>query len=70
MNPAECTLSREYEFGTGILAQFKLAVLSHYSYIFSNGRSALLVDPGRELEAYLAYLELHPLQHLLRLLAR
>lgn len=62
MNPAECTLSREYEFGSGILAQFKLAVLSHYSYIFSNGRSALLVDPGRDLDAYCAYLEKHQLK--------
>ncbi|MGE4563810.1 MAG: rhodanese-like domain-containing protein [Victivallaceae bacterium] len=62
MNPAECTLSREYESGTGTLAQFKLPVLSHYSYIFSNGSSALLVDPGRELDAYQAYLEKHNLK--------
>lgn len=33
--------------------QFNLAVLSHYSYILVSGRDALVVDPGRDVEAYL-----------------
>jgi glyoxylase-like metal-dependent hydrolase (beta-lactamase superfamily II)/rhodanese-related sulfurtransferase len=35
--------------------QFNLAVLSHYSYILASGKDALVVDPGRDVEAYLAF---------------
>ena len=34
--------------------QFNLAVLSHYSYILASGKHALVVDPGRDIDAYLA----------------
>ncbi|MBF0409632.1 MAG: MBL fold metallo-hydrolase [Candidatus Riflebacteria bacterium] len=33
--------------------QFNLAVLSHYSYLLISGKEALVVDPGRDVEAYL-----------------
>ncbi|HOX08303.1 MAG TPA: rhodanese-like domain-containing protein [Planctomycetota bacterium] len=35
--------------------QFSLAVLSHYSYILASGKDALVVDPGRDVDAYLAF---------------
>ncbi len=35
--------------------QFNLAVLSHYSYVLASGKDVLVVDPGRDVEAYLAF---------------
>ncbi len=37
------------------VAQFNLAVLSHYSYILDSDGKALIVDPGRDIQAYLDY---------------
>ncbi|NQT18451.1 MAG: MBL fold metallo-hydrolase [Planctomycetes bacterium] len=37
--------------------QFNLAVLSHYSYVLVSGKDALVVDPGRDVDAYLAAAE-------------
>ena len=34
--------------------QFNLAVLSHYSYVLVSGKDALVVDPGRDVDGYLA----------------
>lgn len=36
------------------ILQFNLAVLSHYSYMLVSGNEALVVDPGRDVFAYLA----------------
>ncbi len=37
------------------IVQFNLAVLSHYSYILSSDGEALVVDPGRDIQAYLTF---------------
>lgn len=37
------------------IVQFTLPVLSHYSYILVSGNEALVVDPGRDIFAYLEY---------------
>ena len=43
------------------LVQFDMAVLSHYSYILRSGNKALVIDPGRDVSAYLAYCKQHGL---------
>ncbi|MCC6449980.1 MAG: MBL fold metallo-hydrolase, partial [Candidatus Aureabacteria bacterium] len=35
------------------ILQFKLGVLSHYSYLLVSGGKALVVDPGRDVDAHL-----------------
>lgn len=44
-----------YQFNGFELVQFNLAVLSHYSYILTSAKEALIVDPGRDVEVYLSY---------------
>lgn len=44
-----------YKYPGFELVQFNLAVLSHYSYILVSQKEALIVDPGRDVAAYLAY---------------
>lgn len=39
------------------IVQFTLPVLSHYSYIVVSGSDALVVDPGRDVQAYLEYVQ-------------
>jgi hydroxyacylglutathione hydrolase len=42
-----------YQYPGFKLVQFNLAVLSHYSYLLVSGDQALVVDPGRDVFAYL-----------------
>jgi hydroxyacylglutathione hydrolase len=42
-----------YQYPGCRLVQFNLRVLSHYSYMLISGRNALVVDPGRDVFAYL-----------------
>ena len=42
-----------YQYPGYRLVQFNLAVLSHYSYMLISGGQALVVDPGRDVAAYL-----------------
>lgn len=42
-----------YGFGSFKVIQFNLAVLSHYSYLLVSGKQAFVVDPGRDVYAYL-----------------
>ncbi len=42
-----------YNYPDYRLVQCNLAVLSHYSYIIISGDAALVVDPGRDISAYL-----------------
>jgi glyoxylase-like metal-dependent hydrolase (beta-lactamase superfamily II)/rhodanese-related sulfurtransferase len=42
-----------YEFPGFKIIQFDLAVLSHYSYMLVTGDECLVVDPGRDIFAYL-----------------
>lgn len=44
-----------YEYPGFQLVQFHLAVLSHYSYLLVSGGQALVVDPGRDVFAYLEH---------------
>ncbi len=37
------------------IVQFNLPVLSHYSYLLRSGGEALLVDPDRDIDAYVGY---------------
>ena len=42
--------------GTGLrVVQFNLGVLSHYSYLLISDGKVLAVDPGRDIDTYLAY---------------
>lgn len=43
----------EYEYPGFKVAQYDLAVLSHFSYLLSSEKEALLVDPGRDVGIYL-----------------
>ena len=43
-----------YSFPGFKIIQFDLAVLSHYSYLLVSGKECLVVDPGRDIDAYLA----------------
>lgn len=47
------TFVKNYEFAGVKIAQFNLAVLSHYSYFVVSGTEALLVDPDRDIQVYL-----------------
>lgn len=42
-----------YQYTGFKVIQFNLAVLSHYSYMLITGKEAVLVDPGRDIFAYL-----------------
>ena len=42
-----------YQYPGYRLVQFNLGVLSHYSYMLISGGQALVVDPGRDVSAYL-----------------
>ena len=42
-----------YQYPGYRLVQFNLGVLSHYSYLLISGGQALVVDPGRDVSAYL-----------------
>lgn len=44
-----------YRFPGFDIVQFNLPVLSHYSYLLLSGPEALLVDPDRDINAYLDY---------------
>lgn len=44
-----------YQFPGFRIVQFNLSVLSHYSYILASGKEALIVDPGRDVQAYLDF---------------
>ena len=44
-----------YKFPGFEIAQFNLPVLSHYSYLVVSAGEALLVDPDRDINAYLDY---------------
>ncbi len=50
-------LIQTYEQPGFRVLQFNLAVLSHYSYILVSGNEALIVDPGRDIGAYLSLLK-------------
>lgn len=47
------TVVKNYEFPGVKIVQFNLAVLSHYSYFVVSGSDALVVDPDRDIQAYL-----------------
>jgi hydroxyacylglutathione hydrolase len=44
-----------YRFPGFDIVQFNLPVLSHYSYLLLSGPEAVLVDPNRDIKAYLDY---------------
>lgn len=43
-----------YEFPGFKIVQLNLGVLSHYSYLLFSGGECLVIDPGRDISAYLA----------------
>ncbi len=45
-----------YEYADLTIVQFTLPVLSHYSYVVASDGSALIVDPGRDIDRYVDYL--------------
>jgi len=47
------TLVKTYEFPGVKIVQLNLSVLSHYSYFVISGKDALMVDPDRDIQAYL-----------------
>lgn len=48
--------------GTGFkIVQYKLGVLSHYSYLVVSNGKVLVVDPGRDVETYLNYAKVNKL---------
>lgn len=52
---AKYQIVASYE-GTGLrVVQFKLGVLSHYSYLLISDGKVLAIDPGRDIDTYLAY---------------
>ncbi len=44
-----------YRFPGFEIVQFNLPVLSHYSYLLISGKEALMVDPDRDINAYLEH---------------
>ncbi|HOX40137.1 MAG TPA: rhodanese-like domain-containing protein [Candidatus Brocadiia bacterium] len=50
---AFCSLIQTYEGAGFRIMQYNLAVLSHYSYILVSGKDALVVDPARDIDAYI-----------------
>ncbi len=52
---AKYQIVASYE-GTGLrVVQFNLGVLSHYSYLLISDGKVLAIDPGRDIDTYLAY---------------
>ncbi|MBM4163807.1 MAG: MBL fold metallo-hydrolase [Lentisphaerae bacterium] len=49
---AEQTEVKRYEFAGVTIVQFKLSVLSHYSYLVVSDGDALVVDPSRDILVY------------------
>jgi glyoxylase-like metal-dependent hydrolase (beta-lactamase superfamily II)/rhodanese-related sulfurtransferase len=45
-----------YEYADLEIVQFTLPVLSHYSYVLVSDGSALVVDPGRDIDRYVDYI--------------
>lgn len=58
---AQYQIVETYKFPGFELVQFNLAVLSHYSYLLVSEGEALVVDPGRDVHAYLDYAGKHGL---------
>jgi rhodanese-related sulfurtransferase/glyoxylase-like metal-dependent hydrolase (beta-lactamase superfamily II) len=52
---ADYQVVKVYSYPGYRLVQFNLAVLSHYSYLLVSGKEALVVDPGRDVAAYLEW---------------
>ena len=50
-----------YRFPGFEIIQFNLPVLSHYSYLLVSGKEALVVDPDRDINAYLDHAKKHGL---------
>ncbi|HQN19948.1 MAG TPA: MBL fold metallo-hydrolase, partial [Syntrophobacteraceae bacterium] len=50
-----------YSFAGFEIVQFNLPVLSHYSYLLVSGKEALVVDPDRDINAYLDHAKQHGL---------
>jgi len=50
-----------YKYAGFETGQLTLPVLSHYSYIVRSGSDALVVDPGRDIQAYLEFVKQHDL---------
>ncbi len=50
-----------YKYPGFEVVQVNLPVLSHYSYILSSGKEALIVDPDRDIQFYLDYAAKHGL---------
>ena len=50
-----------YKFPGFEIVQFNLPVLSHYSYLLVSGKEALVVDPDRDINAYLDHAKEHGL---------
>ena len=48
-----------YRFPGAEIVQFNLPVLSHYSYMLAAGKEALVVDPSRDIGAYLDHAKKH-----------
>lgn len=46
-----------YEYPGYKVVQYTLAVLSHYSYMLVSGKDAAVIDPGRDVDTYLATLK-------------
>lgn len=46
-----------YQYPGFQVTQINLAVLSHYSYVLSSGKEAVVVDPDRDIAAYLDIVE-------------
>ena len=51
---ASYQIVQTYEQPGFTVRQFQLAVLSHYAYLLSSGKEALVIDPGRDINALLA----------------
>ncbi len=49
-----------YRFPGFEIVQFNLPVLSHFSYLLSSGKEAVVVDPDRDIDAYLDYAKKNP----------
>lgn len=54
-------LVETYSLPGAEIVQFNLPVLSHYSYLLISDQDALVVDPDRDVDAYLEYAKTHGL---------
>ena len=52
---AEYSIEAVYTGKNFKIVQFNLLVLSHFSYLIESDGKALIVDPGRDIDAYLEY---------------